>query len=151
MIKQTLMFTLPASLSLKDNQIVIQLKGAELVVTRPIEDIGVVVVENQQVNMTIPLLNALVENNVSVVFCDKRQMPKREWSVYYLSRTNNTAILSTSGERKRKKTVPQNLCNWNFFNTFANGKASHHPLLKLRALFNMLSYRGIYYLGCGLM
>lgn len=76
MIKQTLMFTLPASLSLKDNQIVIQLKGTEQVVTRPIEDIGVVVVENQQVNMTIPLLNALVENNVSVVFCDKRQMPK---------------------------------------------------------------------------
>ena len=76
MIKQTLMFTLPASLSLKDNQIVIQLKGAEQVVTRPIEDIGVVVVENQQVNLTIPLLNALVENNVSVVFCDRRQMPK---------------------------------------------------------------------------
>lgn len=76
MIKQTLMFTLPASLSLKDNQIVIQLKGAEQVVTRPIEDIGVVVVENQQVNLTIPLLNALAENNVSVVFCDKRQMPK---------------------------------------------------------------------------
>ena len=76
MIKQTLMFTLPASLSLKDNQIVIQLKGAEQVVTRPIEDIGVVVVENQQVNLTIPLFNALAENNVSVVFCDKRQMPK---------------------------------------------------------------------------
>ena len=76
MIQQTLMSTLPASLSLKDNQIVIQLEGAEQVVTRPIEDIGVVVVENQQVNLTIPLFNALAENNVSVVFCDKRQMPK---------------------------------------------------------------------------
>lgn len=76
MIKQTLMFTLPASLSLKDNQLVIQLKGAEQVVTRPIEDIGVVVVENAQVNLTVPLLNALVDSNVSVVFCDNRQMPK---------------------------------------------------------------------------
>lgn len=70
------MFTLPASLSLKDNQLVIQLKGSEQVVTRAIEDIGVVVVENPQVNLTIPLLNALVENNVSVVFCDSKQMPK---------------------------------------------------------------------------
>ena len=76
MIKQTLMFTLPAYLSLKDNQIVIQLKGAEQTVTRPIEDIGVVVVENAQVTLSIPLLNALVDNNVSLVFCDNKQMPK---------------------------------------------------------------------------
>ena len=76
MIKQTLMFTLPAYLSLKDNQIVIQLKGAEQIVTRPIEDIGVVVVENAQITLSIPLLNALVDNNVSVVFCDNKQMPK---------------------------------------------------------------------------
>ena len=70
------MFTLPAYLSLKDNQIVIQLKGSEQTVTRPIEDIGVVVVENAQVTLSIPLLNALVDNNVSVVFCDNKQMPK---------------------------------------------------------------------------
>lgn len=76
MIKQTLMFTLPAYLSLKDNQIVIQLKATEQTVTRPIEDIGVVVVENAQVTLSIPLLNALVDNNVSVVFCDNKQMPK---------------------------------------------------------------------------
>jgi len=76
MIKQTLMFTLPAYLSLKDNQIVIQLKGSEQTETRPIEDIGVVVVENAQVTLSIPLLNALVDNNVSVVFCDNKQMPK---------------------------------------------------------------------------
>lgn len=76
MIKRTLMFTLPAYLSLKDNQIVIQLKGSEQTVSRPIEDIGVVVVENAQVNLSVPLLNALVENNVSVVFCDSKQMPK---------------------------------------------------------------------------
>lgn len=70
------MFTLPASLNLKDNQLVIQLKGAEQVVTRPIEDIGVVVVENPQVTLTVPLLNAFVENNVAVVFCDNKQIPK---------------------------------------------------------------------------
>ena len=76
MIKQTLMFTTPASLSMKNQQLVITRKETEEVVTRPIEDIGFVVVANQMVKMTVPLLNALAGNNVSVIFCDDKQMPK---------------------------------------------------------------------------
>ena len=76
MIKQTLMFTLPASLSLKDKQLVISFKESDEKITRPIEDIGFVVVENPMVKMSVPLLNALVDNNVSVIFCDEKQMPK---------------------------------------------------------------------------
>ena len=76
MIKQTLMFKSPVSLSLKDKQIVINMKDTDQTVTRPIEDIGFVVIENPMVKLTIPLLNALVDNNVSVVFCDEKLMPK---------------------------------------------------------------------------
>ena len=76
MIKQTLMFTSPVSLSLKDQQIVITFKDNKDTVTRPIEDIGFVVIENPQVNISVPLLNELADNNVSVVFCDKKQMPR---------------------------------------------------------------------------
>lgn len=76
MIKQTLMFKSPASLSLKDKQIVISIKETEQVVTRPIEDIGFVVIENPMVKISVPLLNELVANNVSVIFCDQKQMPK---------------------------------------------------------------------------
>lgn len=76
MIKQTLMFTTPVSLSLRDQQMVITFKDNKETVTRPIEDIGFVIIENPMVNITIPLLNELAENNVSVVFCDKKQMPK---------------------------------------------------------------------------
>ena len=75
MIKQTLMFTSPVSLSLKDKQIVITFKDNNDTVTRPIEDIGFVVVENPMVSISIPLLNELADNNVSVVFCDKKAMP----------------------------------------------------------------------------
>ena len=75
MIKQTLMFTLPVSLSLKDHQLVITFKDNKDTVTRPIEDIGFVVIENPQVSISIPLINELADNNVSVVFCDKKQMP----------------------------------------------------------------------------
>ena len=76
MIKQTLMFTSPVSLSLKDQQLVIATKDSDNIITRPIEDIGFVVIENPQVRITVPLLNELSDNNVSVIFCDKRQMPK---------------------------------------------------------------------------
>ncbi len=76
MIKQTLMFASPVSLSLRDRQIVITFKDDKKTVIRPIEDIGFVVIENPMVNITVPLLNELADNNVSVIFCDKKQMPK---------------------------------------------------------------------------
>lgn len=76
MIKQTLMLTSAVSLSLKDNQMVITFKDNKDSVTRHIEDIGFVIVDNPNVSITIPLLNELADNNVAVVFCDRRQMPK---------------------------------------------------------------------------
>ncbi len=75
MIKQTLFFSSPVSLSLKYNQMIIQFKDTKEVVSRAIEDVGVVIVENQLVNLTIPLINALTENNVAVIFCDSKFMP----------------------------------------------------------------------------
>ena len=75
MIKQTLFFTTPVSLSLKYNQIEIRYKDVEEVITRPIEDVGVVIVENQMVHFTVPLLNALADNNVAVIFCNVQCMP----------------------------------------------------------------------------
>lgn len=76
MIKQTLMFSSPVSLTMKDRQLVITFTGSREVVTRPIEDIGFVIIENPMVSVTVPLLNELADNNVSVIFCDKKQMPK---------------------------------------------------------------------------
>ncbi len=76
MLKQTIVFKNKASLSLRNNQMIIALNDGEREVSRPIEDIGVILVENQQVNFTIPLLNSLAEHNVAVVLCDVRSMPK---------------------------------------------------------------------------
>lgn len=75
MIKQTLFFSTPVVLSLKNNQLVISWKDSDDNVTRPIEDIGCVVLENQMINITMPLLNELVKNNVAVIICDNKQMP----------------------------------------------------------------------------
>ena len=65
MLKRSLVFSSPANLSLKDRQIVISLKESpEDKITVPIEDIGVVIIDNPAVSITIPLLNYLVDNNV---------------------------------------------------------------------------------------
>ncbi len=75
MIKQTLFFSTPVCLSLKNCQLVISWKDCDDVVTRPIEDLGCVVLENPMINITMPLLCELVKNNVSVILCDAKQMP----------------------------------------------------------------------------
>ncbi len=75
MIKQTIFFSSPVNLSLKNCQMVISIKDCPEKVTRPIEDIGCIVLENQMISVTLPLLNELVKNNVAVVVCDGSFMP----------------------------------------------------------------------------
>ena len=76
MLKRTLVFSNPMILSLKNRQIVIAYKESQdEKITVPIEDVGVVLLENQQINITLPLLNALAENDVQVVICNNKGMP----------------------------------------------------------------------------
>lgn len=76
MLKRTLVFSNPVYLSLRNQQLVLAYKDSpENTTTIPIEDIGVVVVENQQANISLPLLNALTDSDVQVVFCDSKGMP----------------------------------------------------------------------------
>jgi CRISPR-associated protein Cas1 len=41
----------------------------------PIEDIGYIVLEHQQSIVTMPALNAMSENNVAVIFCNRNHIP----------------------------------------------------------------------------
>ncbi len=47
----------------------------EFETTRPIEDIGIVILDNKQITITSSLIAALLENNCAVVSCDDRNMP----------------------------------------------------------------------------
>lgn len=87
MIKKTLYFGNPAYLSLRNSQMVIKIpellkckeqtdemrKASE--VTKPIEDLGVVVLDNRQITITQGLIAALLANNCAVVSCDEHSMP----------------------------------------------------------------------------
>jgi len=76
MLKRTLFFSNPCRLSIKDAQMVIQYRDEEKITTVPIEDTGFIVLENMQITVTLPLLEALVANNVAVVFCNERHYPQ---------------------------------------------------------------------------
>ena len=86
MIKKTLYFGNPAYLSLRNKQLVIKLPEVEKndlpdvikkdsVRTIPIEDIGVMVLDNQQITITQGLMAALLENTTAIITCDSKQMP----------------------------------------------------------------------------
>ena len=76
MLKRTLVFSSPMILSLKNQQLVLTFKDSpDEKQTVPIEDIGVVLLEHQQTSITLPLLNALAENEVQVVICNSKGMP----------------------------------------------------------------------------
>ena len=76
MLKRTLVFSNAVNLTLKNMQLVISFKEIEREPTSvPIEDIGCVIIENQRVCITIPLINALADSNVQVIFCNNKNMP----------------------------------------------------------------------------
>lgn len=86
MIKKTLCFSNPAYLSLKDSQLVIKIPAVEKsdvsddfkkesIRTIPIEDIGVVVLDNKQITFTQGLMESLLENNCAVITCDSSHLP----------------------------------------------------------------------------
>lgn len=76
MLKRTLFFSSPFCLSLRNGQMIIHTKEApEQEKSVPIEDIGFVVLEHPQTSVTLPLLNALSDNNACVILCGDNRMP----------------------------------------------------------------------------
>lgn len=87
MIKKTLYFGNPVYLSLKNAQLVIKLP--EIIkndsfpenfkqfseITKPIEDIGIIVLDNNRITITSGVLEAMLENNCAIITCNNRSMP----------------------------------------------------------------------------
>lgn len=87
MIKKTLCFSNPIYLSLRNVQLVLHVpevesnktlpeaikKEAER--TIPIEDIGVVILDNRRITITSGVMEALLENNCAVITCNQKSMP----------------------------------------------------------------------------
>ena len=81
MIKRTLYFGNPAYLSMRNAQLVIHIPEANGMDdktgnnTIPVEDIGVVILDNKQITITHGLMEALLANNCALITCDSSRMP----------------------------------------------------------------------------
>lgn len=84
MIKRTLYFGNPAYLSLKMKQMVVRIpqkndgdlpSEEDMVRTVPIEDLGLIILDNKQITITQGLIDALLENNCALITCDSKRMP----------------------------------------------------------------------------
>lgn len=87
MIKKTLCFSNPAYLSMRNDQLLIKMPEIESCKTMtedskalfertvPIEDIGVVVLDNKRISITTGAMETMLENNCAVITCDSRSMP----------------------------------------------------------------------------
>ena len=87
MIKKTLCFSNPIYLSLRNAQLVLHVPEVETNKTLPeaikkeaertipIEDIGVVILDNRRITITSGVMEALLENNCAVITCNQKSMP----------------------------------------------------------------------------
>lgn len=83
MIKRTLYFGNPAYLSTTNDQLVVEFpmpKAVDEIVkpkpySAPIEDIGVLILDHQQITITQALIARLLANNTAVVTCDNTHHP----------------------------------------------------------------------------
>ncbi|MEO6232727.1 MAG: type II CRISPR-associated endonuclease Cas1 [Ferruginibacter sp.] len=75
MIKRTLYFGNPAYLKTKDEQLVFEAMETGELKTLPIEDIGIIILDHQQITITQALIAKLLTNNVALITCDNSHHP----------------------------------------------------------------------------
>lgn len=78
MIKRTLSIGSPARLYLRNAQLMMSKndEGGEIIEkSLPIEDLGVVILEDPQITISLGLIAALLENNVALISCDGKHLP----------------------------------------------------------------------------
>lgn len=115
-------------LQLKDRQLVCcPIAEPDNIKSFPIEDIGYVVLEHQQTHISLPLLNALAENNTSVIFCNDKMMP----SAMLLNLDSN----NTQGEKYRYQIAASEPLKKNLWKQIITAKVKNQAALlkKIRA------------------
>jgi CRISPR-associated protein Cas1 len=75
LVKKVIHIGNPSRLSSKNKQLIIERDNSETFAI-PIEDIGIVILENLQVTISNYLLSKILENNVAVIICNEKHLPK---------------------------------------------------------------------------
>jgi CRISPR-associated protein Cas1 len=75
MIKRTLYFGSPAYLKTENEQLILTNTETGELKTAPIEDIGIVILDHQQITVSQALIAKLLSNNVAFITCDNTHHP----------------------------------------------------------------------------
>ena len=75
MIKRTLYFGNPAYLKTTNEQLVVEMLDSGEHKTIPIEDIGILILDHQQITITQALMAKLLANNTALITCDGTHHP----------------------------------------------------------------------------
>lgn len=73
MIKKSILIENKTSVSVKNAQLVIKSEIRESSIA--IEDIGFLVLDHQEIYISLPAMNLLVENNTAIIICSKNHLP----------------------------------------------------------------------------
>ncbi len=79
MIKRTLYFGNPAYLKTTNEQLIIEMHDSGETKSTPIEDVGLLILDHQQITITQALLAKLLANNTAVITCDHTHHPTGMW------------------------------------------------------------------------
>ncbi len=75
MIKRTLYFGSPAYLKTETEQMVIQMTETGEIKSVPIEDIGLLILDHQQITLTHALVGKLLHYNAALITCNETHHP----------------------------------------------------------------------------
>lgn len=76
MIKRTLYFTQQAHLSAHKRQLVVTYPDEPIKKQVPIEDIGILLLEDHRITLSHHLISSLLENNAVIITCDSYHLPQ---------------------------------------------------------------------------
>lgn len=75
MIKRTLYFGNPAYLKTANEQLVVEMQDSGETKSIPIEDIGLLILDHQQITITHVLIAKLLANNSAIITCNETHLP----------------------------------------------------------------------------
>lgn len=107
---KTLIFSTPCKLYIKNFQLVYEPSNDEEIVHIPIEDIGAIMLENQQITLTNYMLSLCSDNNITIYTCDKKHQPIGILLPFYQhSRTTKVSLSQIGIKEPLKKKLWQKI------------------------------------------
>uniref|UniRef100_UPI0040491934 type II CRISPR-associated endonuclease Cas1 n=3 Tax=Flavobacterium sp. TaxID=239 RepID=UPI0040491934 len=145
MIKRTLLIENKASLLLKNQQLVVKTDLRESTV--PIEDIGFIVIDHPEIYLSMPAMNALVENNTALIICGNNHLPNglfMNLNSHHIQQEIFKAQIEASSPLKKQlwqQTVMEKITNQGLLLEIITGEKNHFEFLASKVLSGDTSNR----------